>query len=187
MGHNPENKVAFKGPLVTGSVSQTTTNPPVSGKIRNQGVVLNTQVSQLISFNSGNNFDTGIVIPLWSLITNISFIVVGAFTNSNTTSITLGGYTQNENLDRPVYVPIGTGLAAALAVSATELGPINFKQVAVDSFYQNNTSDFYVGNGDSKIYASITANSATAGIGKVQVSYLQGYYAYPLNGVDPFQ
>ena len=127
-------------------------------------------------FNSGANYDTGIVIPRSSQIVSIKFFPEIAFTGSNTTSITLGGYTQNTAEGRPIYVPIGTGLTAALAISATEIKPLDFETKTIDSWYSNSGANYFVEDGDSKIYSTITVNSASAGQGRVYISYIQGYW-----------
>jgi len=167
---------SFRGPLIIGSTSQTTSNPPSSGKIKNIGICPAIQVSDAILFNSGANYDTGIVIPRSSQIVSIKFFPEIAFTNSNTTSITLGGYTQNTAEGRPIYVPIGTGLTAALAISATEIKPLDFETKTIDSWYSNSGANYFVEDGDSKIYSTITVNSASAGQGRVYISYIQGYW-----------
>jgi len=167
---------SFRGPLIIGSTSQTTSNPPSSGKIKNIGICPAIQVSGAILFNSGANYDTGIVIPRSSQIVSIKFFPEIAFTGSNTTSITLGGYTQNTAEGRPIYVPIGTGLTAALAISATEIRPLDFEPITIDSWYSNSGANYFVEDGDSKIYSTITVNSASAGQGRVYISYIQGYW-----------
>ena len=167
---------SFRGPLIIGSTSQTTSNPPSSGKIKNIGICPAIQVSGAILFNSGANYDTGIVIPKSSQIVSIKFFPEIAFTGSNTTSITLGGYTQNTAEGRPIYVPIGTGLTAALAISATEIKPLDFEPKTIDSWYSNSGANYFVEDGDSKIYSTITVNSASAGQGRVYISYIQGYW-----------
>jgi len=167
---------SFRGPLIIGSTSQTTSNPPSSGKIKNIGICPAIQVSDAILFNSGANYDTGIVIPRSSQIVSIKFFPEIAFTGSNTTSITLGGYTQNTAEGRPIYVPIGTGLTAALAISATEIKPLDFETKTIDSWYSNSGANYFVEDGDSKIYSTITVNSASAGQGRVYISYIQGYW-----------
>jgi len=167
---------SFRGPLIIGSTSQTTSNPPSSGKIKNIGICPAIQVSGAILFNSGANYDTGIVIPRSSQIVSIKFFPEIAFTGSNTTSITLGGYTQNTAEGRPIYVPIGTGLTAALAISATEIKPLDFETKTIDSWYSNSGANYFVEDGDSKIYSTITVNSASAGQGRVYISYIQGYW-----------
>ena len=167
---------SFRGPLIIGSTSQTTSNPPSSGKIKNIGICPAIQVSGAILFNSGANYDTGIVIPRSSQIVSIKFFPEIAFTGSNTTSITLGGYTQNTAEGRPIYVPIGTGLTAALAISATEIKPLDFEPKTIDSWYSNSGANYFVEDGDSKIYSTITVNSASAGQGRVYISYIQGYW-----------
>ena len=169
-------KTSFRGSLIIGSTSQTTTNPPSSGKIKNIGICPAIQVSDAILFNSGANYDTGIVIPRSSQIVSIKFFPEIAFTGSNTTSITLGGYTQNTAEGRPIYVPIGTGLTAALAISATEIKPLDFETKTIDSWYSNSGANYFVEDGDSKIYSTITVNSASAGQGRVYISYIQGYW-----------
>ena len=169
-------KTSFHGPLIIGSTSQTISNPFSSGKIKNIGICPAIQVSGPILFNSGANYDTGIVIPKSSQIVSIKFFPETAFTGSSTTSITLGGYTQNTAQGRPIYVPIGIGLTKALAISATETGPLDFEQITIDSWYSNSAANYFVEDGDSKIYATITANSASAGQGRVYISYIQGYW-----------
>tara|TARA_R110000823_G_scaffold291199_1_gene409577 strand:- start:88 stop:318 length:231 start_codon:yes stop_codon:yes gene_type:complete len=66
---------SFRGPLILGATTQTTTNPPVSGKIRNVGIGVACQVSKQISYDDGSDFDTGMVLPQYSQILSFNLLI----------------------------------------------------------------------------------------------------------------
>jgi hypothetical protein len=167
---------SFRGPLILGATTQTTTNPPVSGKIRNVGIGVACQVSKQISYDSGSDFDTGMVLPQYSQILSFNLLIEQSWTNSSTSSMTIGGFTQSTAQGKPLFIPNGAGLSPALAISATEMGPLYFKQIAPDSWFSISGNTFNVGNGDSKIYVTVAANSATAGTALLYMSYIQSYW-----------
>ena len=157
----------FSGPVLTGTVQITTGT--TTGRVANEGWVLNTQVSKQINYNSGLDFDTGIVIPQFSNIVDARYLVEDSFDKSSTTAITLGG----TNLSNTGAVS-DTNIGTSVGVSATAFGPFQTSQVAQDSF-------FGAGGGsleedDTRLYVGVTANGATKGAIRLYVSYVQQYF-----------
>ena len=157
----------FSGPVLTGTVQNTTGT--TTGRVANEGWVLNTQVSERIFFNSGTDFDTGIVIPQYSNIVDARLIVETAFANSNTTAVTLGG----TNLGSTNAIS-DNNIGTSVAVSATAFGPFSISQVAEDTFYGASAESF--SEGDTRLYVNVIPNSATAGRIRLYVSYVQQYF-----------
>jgi len=157
----------FNGPVLSGTVKNTTGT--TTGKVANEGWVLNTQVSEKILHNSGADFDTGIVIPQYSNIVDARLLVETAFTNSNTTAITLGGM----NLGSAAAIS-DSNIGASVGVSATAFGPFTISQVAEDTFYGASAESF--SEGDTRLYVNVIPNSATAGRIRLYVSYVQQYF-----------
>tara|TARA_R110002124_G_scaffold228253_2_gene393624 strand:+ start:25 stop:540 length:516 start_codon:yes stop_codon:yes gene_type:complete len=158
----------FSGPVLTGTV-QTSTGT-TTGRVKNEGWVLNTQVSGIIRYDSGANFDTGIVIPRYSNLVDVRYLVEDTFTNSSTTAITLGG----TNLGSTGAIS-DTNIGTSIAVSETAFGPFETSQVSIDSFYGGGAGGYF-SEDDTRLYVGVTANSATNGNIRLYVSYVQQYF-----------
>jgi|TARA_R110000787_G_C13201425_1_gene424091 hypothetical protein len=160
----------FSGPILSGTVQQTTsTGLGETGRVKNEGWVLNTQVSEKIFYNSGLDFDTGIIIPQYSNIVDARYLVETAFTNSSTTAVTLGGMILGST-----NTISDTNVGTSVAIGATAYGPLAISQVGEDTFYGTGAES--LSEGDIRLYVGVTANSATAGRVRLYVSYVQQYF-----------
>ena len=79
----------FGGPVLSGTVTETIGT--TAGKIQNVGFTAMVQGKDGIAIaQAGTVIDTGIVIPQFSEILEIKAKVTTAFTNSNTSTLTVG-------------------------------------------------------------------------------------------------
>jgi len=141
----------FSGPIKSGTVKATTGT--AVGEKKNTGTVACQQVSVKINHDDNVSGSTGIVVPANSMIFAIEFFTQELFTNSNTTELDVG-----TSSDPDFFVD-------GAAVSATATGGIT--SPAAHARWIN------VGTEDVEIFASMVANSASAGELFVVVTYIQ--------------
>ena len=156
----------FGGPVLTGTVTETIGT--TAGKIQNVGFTAMVQGKDGIAIaQAGTVIDTGIVIPQFSEILEIKAKVTTAFTNSNTSTLTVGASNDFANLN-------ATNMTAALSLPATTFGPYLMQQAGSDTFFS--TGGFSATTSDYKLACTLTANSATAGTVFLFVTYMQAWY-----------
>ena len=144
----------FTGPIKAGPTLNTT-GTAASGKMKNVGTVLTTQVSSKISHDDTSTASVGIVIPANSFIFGIEVYVNELFANSNGSSTTLDVGTSAD----PDYFVDGLALSAT---ATTALGG-----AAAAARWIN------VGTSDVEVYANMATGNATAGELFFVVSYIQ--------------
>ena len=141
----------FSGPIKSGTIKATTGT--AIGELKNTGTVATQQVSVKISHDDNASGSTGIVVPANSMIFAIEFFTKEVFTGSNTTELDVG-----TSADSDFFVD-------GAAVSATATGGIT-SPAAADRWIN-------IGTSDVEIYASMVANSASAGELYIVVTYIQ--------------
>ena len=150
-------RTTFSGPIKSGTIQYTTGT--VLGQ--NRANVGFTEVGKLaptlINYNDTTATATGLIIPAYSQITEISIFVETLFANSSTTTLALGDGSDN-----------ATDIAAAHNIAAGAVGPLRMLQSATDRWQ--------VGATDIELFAIVVTNSATAGQARIGVKYLQNYH-----------
>ena len=156
----------FGGPVLSGSITESTGT--VAGTVQNVGFTAMVQGKDDITIaQAGTVIDTGIVLPRYSEILEIKAKVTTAFTNSNTSTLTVGASNDFANLN-------ATNMTAALSLPATTFGPYLMQQAGSDTFFS--TGGFSATTSDYKLACTLTANSATAGTVFLFVTYMQAWY-----------
>lgn len=142
----------FTGPIKAGNVLDTTGTTP--GTIKNVGFVAMAQTAPITQAGSLTAYNTGIVIPAYSHILNIQFLVTTGWAATATISIGTSA-TATE-------LVVGQSLATVGQVSA---GP------GTDPTRTAKWSN--VGSSDVIIYALSAASGAPVGEGDLVVRYIQ--------------
>ena len=142
----------FTGPIKAGDVLDTTGTTP--GTVKNVGFVAMAQTAHITQAGSLTAYNTGIVIPAYSHILNIQFLVTTGWAATATISIGTSA-TATE-------LVVGQSLATVGQVSA---GP------GTDATRTANWSN--VGASDVIIYALSAASGAPVGVGDIIVRYIQ--------------
>jgi hypothetical protein len=142
----------FTGPIKAGNVLNTTGTTP--GTVKNVGWVAMAQTASITQAGSLTAFKTGIVIPAYSHILNIQFLVTTGW--AATATISVGTSATSTEL------VVGQSLATVGQVSA---GP---GTDATRTARWSNT-----GATDIIIYVLSAASGAPAGVGDIIVRYIQ--------------
>jgi hypothetical protein len=142
----------FTGPIKAGDVLNTTGTTP--GTLKNVGFVAMAQTAPITQTDSLVAYDTGIVIPAYSHILNIQFLVTTAWAATATISVGTSA-TATE-------LVVGQSLATVGQVSA---GP------GTDATRTATWSN--VGDTDVVIYILSAASASPAGVGDIIVRYIQ--------------
>ena len=150
-------RTTFSGPIKSGTIQYTTGT--VLGENRaNVGFTAVAKMAPtLINFDDVTATATGLIIPAYSQITGISIFVEELFSNSNTTTLSLGDGADN-----------AVDIAAAHNIAAGSIGPLRMLQSA--------TERWKVGATDIELYAIVVTNSANAGTARIEATYLQDYW-----------
>ena len=150
-------RTTFSGPIKSGTIQYTTGT--VLGENRaNVGFTAVAKMAPtLINFDDVTATATGLIIPAYSQITGISIFVEELFSNSNTTTLSLGDGADN-----------AVDIAAAHNIAAGAVGPLRMLQSA--------TERWKVGATDIELYAIVVTNSANAGTARIEATYLQDYW-----------
>jgi len=142
----------FTGPIKAGNVLNTTGT--TAGTVKNVGFVAMAQTAPITQAGSLTAYKTSIVIPAYSHILNIQFLVTTGWAATATISIGTSA-TATE-------LVVGQSLATVGQVSA---GP------GTDATRTANWSN--VGASDVIIYALSAASGAPVGVGDLIVRYIQ--------------
>ena len=142
----------FTGPIKAGNVLNTTGTTP--GTVKNVGWVAMAQTAPITQAGSLTAFKTGIVIPAYSHILNIQFLVTTGW--AATATISVGTSATSTEL------VVGQSLATVGQISA---GP---GTDATRTARWSNT-----GATDIIIYVLSAASGAPAGVGDIIVRYIQ--------------
>ena len=142
----------FTGPIKAGSVLDTTGT--TAGTIKNVGFVAMAQTAAITQTESLTAYNTGIVIPAYSHILNIQFLVTTGWAATATISVGTSA-TATE-------LVVGQSLATVGQVSA---GP------GTSATRTANWSN--VGSSDVIIYVLSAASASPAGEGDIIVRYIQ--------------
>jgi hypothetical protein len=146
----------FSGPIRAGTIQNTTGD--TLGKIKNVGFVEMAQSATITQVDTLTAYNTGIVIPAYSRISNIQFLVTTGWAATATVSVGTSA-TATE-------LVVGQTLAAVGQVIA---GP------GTDATRTANWVD--VGASDVIIYILSGASGAPVGVGDINVRYLQAVNA----------
>jgi hypothetical protein len=146
----------FSGPIRAGTIQNTTGD--TLGKIKNVGFVEMAQSATITQVDTLTAYNTGIVIPAYSRISNIQFLVTTGWAATATVSVGTSA-TATE-------LVVGQTLAAVGQVIA---GP------GTDATRTGNWVD--VGASDVIIYILSGASGAPVGVGDINVRYLQAVNA----------
>jgi hypothetical protein len=141
----------FTGPIKAGDVLNTTGT--TAGTIKNVGFVAMAQTASITQAGTATAAQTGIVIPAYSHILNIQFLVGTAWNGAAAT------------------ISIGTSATSNELVSAQSLGTIGQVSAGPGASAPRTALWSNVGASDVIIYA-LSANTG-AGVGDIIVRYIQ--------------
>lgn len=141
----------FTGPIKAGDVLDTTGTTP--GSIKNVGFVAMVQTAPITQAGTATAAQTGIVIPAYSHILNIQFLVTTGWDGAAAT------------------ISIGTSATSNELVSAQSLATIGQTSAGPGTSATRTAKWSNVGSSDVIIYA-LSANTG-AGVGDLVVRYIQ--------------
>lgn len=142
----------FTGPIKAGDVLDTTGTTP--GLVKNVGFVAMAQTAPITQAGSLTAYNTGIVIPAYSHILNIQFLVTTGWAATATISI-------------------GTSATATELVVAQSLATVGQVSAGPGTDATRTAKWSNVGASDVIIYALSAASGSPAGVGDLIVRYIQ--------------
>lgn len=142
----------FTGPVKAGSVLNTTGTTP--GTIRNVGFVEMAQTAPITQAGSLTAYNTGIVIPAYSHILNIQFLVTTGWAATATISV-------------------GTSATATELVVGQSLSAVGLASAVPGTDATRTANWSNVGATDVIIYVLSAASASPAGVGDIIVRYIQ--------------
>ena len=142
----------FSGPIKAGDVPNTTGTTP--GTIKNVGFVAMAQTAAITQAGSLTVYNTGIVIPAYSHILNIQFLITTGWAATATVSI-------------------GTSATATELVVAQSLATVGQLSAGPGTDATRTANWSNVGPSDVIIYLLSAASGAPVGVGDLIVRYLQ--------------
>jgi hypothetical protein len=142
----------FTGPIKAGDVLNTTGTTP--GTIKNVGFVAMAQTAPITQAGSLTAYNTGIVIPAYSHILNIQFLVTTGWAATATISI-------------------GTSATATELVVAQSLATVGQTSAGPGTDATRTATWSNVGASDVIIYALSAASASPTGVADIIVRYIQ--------------
>ena len=142
----------FTGPIKAGSVLNTTGT--TAGTIKNVGFVAMAQTASITQAGSLTAYNTGIVIPAYSHILNIQFLVTTGWASTNTVSV-------------------GTSATATELVVGQALGTVGQISAGPGTDPTRTANWSNTGATDVIIYVLSAASASPTGIGDIIVRYIQ--------------
>lgn len=142
----------FTGPIKAGNVLDTTGTTP--GTIKNVGFVEMAQTAAITQTGSLTAYNTGIVIPAYSHILNIQFLVTTGWAATATISI-------------------GTSATATELVVGQSLATVGLASAGPGTDATRTAAWSNVGSSDVIIYALSAASASPAGVADIIVRYIQ--------------
>jgi hypothetical protein len=144
--------VTFTGPIKAGDVLNTTGTTP--GKVKNVGFVAMAQTAPITQTGSLTAYNTGIVIPAYSHILNIQFLVTTGWASTATISV-------------------GTSATATQLVVGHSLATVGQNSAGPGTDATRTATWSNVGSSDVIIYVLSAASASPAGVGDIIVRYIQ--------------
>ena len=141
----------FTGPVKSGNILSTT-GTTVGTNIKNVGDIVLSQ-SGTINYDDTSATSLSFTIPANSQIVGIEYHVETLFASSSTTTIAVGISTDADN-----YVAASNVTATATSVDCEPAAAGRWTDI---------------GSSDQTVYGIAVTNSATAGVARVVVNYLQ--------------
>jgi hypothetical protein len=142
----------FTGPIKAGNVLNTTGT--TAGTVKNVGFVAMAQTAPITQAGSLTAYNTGIVIPAYSHILNIQFLVTTGWAATATISI-------------------GTSATATELVVAQSLATVGQTSAGPGTDATRTAKWSNVGASDVIIYALSAASGSPTGVGDLVVRYIQ--------------
>jgi hypothetical protein len=142
----------FTGPIKAGNVLDTTGTTP--GTIKNVGFVEMAQTAPITQAGSLTAYNTGIVIPAYSHILNIQFLVTTGWASTATISI-------------------GTSATATELVVGQSLATVGLASAGPGTDATRTATWTNVGASDVIIYALSAASASPTGVSDIIVRYIQ--------------
>lgn len=142
----------FTGPIKAGDVLDTTGTTP--GTVRNVGFVEMAQTAAITQADTLTAYNTGIVIPAYSHILNIQFLVTTGWASTNTISV-------------------GTSTSANELVLNQALGTVGLTSAGPGTSQARTLAWSNTGSSDVFIYVLSAASGSPAGVGDIVVRYIQ--------------